>query len=173
MVKRKWTAKEEKILRKEYPEADLQKLSKLLGRSVTSIQRRAWELKIHRKINFWTKEEDEYVRMYYATTATKKIATVIKRSISSINIRAFEMGISKNQEYLRYRRNFPNHIKEKKVGPVRYKVLNRKGNWEEWSGSFENLEDAQEWYRVHGMFHVMRGKKLKLFELKTGKEVLI
>ena len=173
MVKRKWTAREERILRKHYPEADLQKLADMLDRSLQSIQRRAWDLKIHRKVNFWTELEDQYIREHYATTATKKIAEVIKRSINSINIRAFEMGISKNQDYLRNRCNYPNHIQGKKIGPVRFKVLNRKGYYEEWSGSFADIEDAKKWYSYHGWFHEMRGRKLKLFELKTGKEVLI
>ena len=172
-AKRKWTAREEKIIRELYPTTDVLVIAKKLNRSVQAIMRRAWDLQIHKARNTWTKEDDNYIKKHYPNTPTKKIAEHLKRSITAINIRAFDLNVKKNVEYLRAAKKSYLLPKNIVFGPCRFKVLNSKGYWEEWTGSFPDVEDAKRWYELHGKFHELRGKKLKLFELKSGREVTI
>lgn len=45
-----------------------------------------------------------------------------------------------------------------------YKVLNKYGKYEPWSGKFKTEEEADKWYKRHGVFHEARGYTLKKFE---------
>lgn len=42
----------------------------------------------------------------------------------------------------------------------RYKVINKHGIPEPWSGIFQNAKEADAWYEKHGKFHEQRGFKL-------------
>ena len=56
----------------------------------------------------------------------------------------------------------------------RYKVLNSKGNYEEWTGTFKQIQDAKKWFRMFGTFHEYRGFKLQLFgKCKHSNEIAI
>jgi hypothetical protein len=56
----------------------------------------------------------------------------------------------------------------------RYKVMSTKGQWEEWTGTFNSLDDAKEWHRTNGSFHEYRGYKLQLFgRSKQSQEIPI
>lgn len=44
-----------------------------------------------------------------------------------------------------------------------YRVRNRNGRYEAWTGSFETLRKARVWYKKHGIFHSKRGHILALF----------
>lgn len=46
----------------------------------------------------------------------------------------------------------------------KYKVLNKKNRWEEWTGSFSTELDAKTWFKLYGKFHLDRGYTLGLFK---------
>lgn len=43
-----------------------------------------------------------------------------------------------------------------------YKVINKRGKLEPWSGIFDNFAESQEWYNTHGKAFERQGYKLKL-----------
>jgi hypothetical protein len=52
---------------------------------------------------------------------------------------------------------------------IKYKFncINKKGEQEAWSGTFDTEDIAKEWYEIHGVYHEGRGHKLIMVEVDS------
>jgi hypothetical protein len=93
----KWTKREVKILREEYPKASWDRLLALLpGRTCTAITHHAGKLKIRRtKANRrWTEEETEDLKKLYPVTPwAELLAHYPTRTLSMIKSKAIRLGL--------------------------------------------------------------------------------
>jgi len=47
--------------------------------------------------------------------------------------------------------------------PFKFMVLNKKGHWESWTGTFKTLQEAMRWFEKYGQFHLDNDHILGLF----------
>ena len=70
-------------------------------------------------------------------------------------------------------------MKKEKKTVYTFRVLNDKGHWEGWTGSFDSIENVMIWFFKHGQFHIDNNHTLGLFknaeliEVMKGKPKII
>lgn len=103
MAKKVWTRKKLRILRQEYPTADLRKLAETLGVTYSAVKSRASMMHLRREVNVkhvWTADEEALLRERYAETDTHELAAIIGASYSSVSNKANLLGLFKSHEYI-------------------------------------------------------------------------
>ncbi len=96
VISKRWTEKEDEILRKQYMWGAAVSLATKMGRTLFSIQKRANILGLSRKEKAWSPEDDETIKSLYGITDLETIANRMKRSISSIQDRAHKLGVRRD-----------------------------------------------------------------------------
>jgi len=104
---RTWTTLEEKLMKEQYPTADLLELADRLGRSVEGVRRKATRLGLRRAVDRsyasrnrgWTPEEDAFMRAHYNRDMTPgEIAKKLGRTRRAVAQHAYKTGLSKPAE---------------------------------------------------------------------------
>ncbi len=96
-ISKRWTKREDDILRSHYKRGNAETLATRLGRTIYSIQKRANKLGLSRKEKAWSAEDDEMIKNSYGSAADiSTIAKQLKRSIHSIYTRAYILGVKRD-----------------------------------------------------------------------------
>lgn len=98
-----WTQKMDRLLKQEFPTADLYQLAEMLGVTKGAVKSRAQKLHLQRAVNvkhIWTPEEDAVLRERYAESDTHELARQLGTSYNSTYQRANKLGLYKTHEFL-------------------------------------------------------------------------
>lgn len=90
---RKWTATEERTLRRYYPTEGVACAARLPGRTKAMVSQHAFFLGVKSK-KLWTAEEDEILRWYYPSEKAACAARLPGRSPKQVFSRAWYLGLS-------------------------------------------------------------------------------
>lgn len=97
-VPREWTMEETELLKQLYPVRPISEVAKKLGRTIPSVQHKAYSLgvKTRRYVEkLWTAEELQLIRKLYPTsTSALKIAEKIGRPLGAVRQKAYNLGLS-------------------------------------------------------------------------------
>jgi hypothetical protein len=112
------------FIKKNYPLKGCHYVSKMLGRNVTSIYKKARNLGLERNINLkWSDEEDEYLKKWYKKKRPSEIARRLKRSTSAVVVRARKLGLLKF--FMRRWTNDEEHYLIKNFRKMTYKQIGK------------------------------------------------
>jgi predicted transcriptional regulator len=128
---RAFTPQEIIFIKKNYALKGCHYISKMLGRSISSIYKKARKFGLERNINLkWSNEEDEYLRKWYKRPGNSKgkkraseIARHLKRSTQAVVVRARKLGLF--QFYLRRWTNDEEHFLIKNFRKMTYKQIGK------------------------------------------------
>ena len=82
-----WTTEEIKLLKRIYPLGNTQKVAERLGRPLTAVRQKAYDLGLKTKnYNFWTTEQIRILKELYPTTPVNVLCKQFKRSAGSMRI---------------------------------------------------------------------------------------
>ena len=91
-----WTKEDIKLLKKLYPHGKTQKIADLLGRPLTTVRQKAYDVGIKTKIyNYWTDAQIKQLKKLYPKKSTEALSKRFKRSKGSIRIKAAQLGLKK------------------------------------------------------------------------------
>ena len=96
--RRRWTARENKALKKLYKLHTTEELSDIFARKATSISGQARRLRL-RKVWFWTKEDDDILRKYHKQKTYAEIGKILKRSPETIVNRVAELDLDRKFDW--------------------------------------------------------------------------
>ncbi len=92
-----WSEEEIKLLKELYPFGKTGQIAERLGRPLTTVRQKAYDLGFKTKIyNFWTKEQIKELKKDYANSTIAALAKHFKRSKGSIRIKAAQLGLKKS-----------------------------------------------------------------------------
>ena len=91
-----WTAEEIELLRKIYPLGNTQQVAEKLGRPLTAVRQKAYDLGLKTKnYNFWTDEQIQLLKKLYPISSLKDLSKKFKHSPDSIRIKASQLNLKK------------------------------------------------------------------------------
>ena len=97
-VPREWTTEETTLLKQLYPVRPVSEVAKKLGRTIPSVQHKAYSLDVKTKRyveKLWTAEELELLKKLYPTsTSVQEIAEKIGRPLGAVRQKAYNLGLS-------------------------------------------------------------------------------
>lgn len=110
-----WTKEDITLLKKMYPKGNTRKIADRLGRPLTAVRQKAYDLGIKTKVyQYWRQEDIELLAKLYSDTPTKALSERFERSSGSIKIKARQLGLKKSENLLKIIRSLPRNGKKKK-----------------------------------------------------------
>jgi len=91
----RWTEREIEVTRKWFPLRGGPYVVRLLGRSLSAVNRRARSMGVNPDSRWtrWTEHEDTYIRRWYLTVGKARVAGVLDRTPASVLTRAQSLGL--------------------------------------------------------------------------------
>lgn len=112
------------FLKTNYPLNGSKYVAQKLGRSPSSVKRKAWLLRIERKSFLdWSTEEIEYLKKWYKKKRPSVIARRLKRSTGAVLVRARMLGLFK--KFMRKWTNDEEHYLIKNFRSMTYKQMGK------------------------------------------------
>jgi hypothetical protein len=91
-----WTKEDIKLLKKLYPHGKTQQIADLLGRPLTTVRQKAYDLGIKTKIyNYWTDAQIKQLKKLYSKTPINTLSRKFKHSKDSVRMKAGQLGLKK------------------------------------------------------------------------------
>lgn len=105
-MKRVWTEKMIRVLRREYPTTDLDALAEKLGVSRDAVKTKATLLKVKRASREWVWNEQMKTRLteLYPEHTNAEIGKILNVSESSVSVQAFKLRLFKTEDFHRRKR---------------------------------------------------------------------
>ena len=103
VTRRSWSQDEVRLLRKHFADMDTRRLAARIGRPLTAVRQRAYEmgLKTNGYSGPWSADEVAMLRELYPNISTRRAAERIGRTAQSVGQKALKLGLKKTDEYLR------------------------------------------------------------------------
>lgn len=113
--RRKWTADDDEVIRKRYPNEAASVIADDLGVAITTLYKRANDLGVKKSPEFlaspasgrrdntrwiWTADRDKQLRERYPDEAASKLAADLGVTLKSLYGRAKQLGVVKSEEFL-------------------------------------------------------------------------
>lgn len=93
-----WTEEEIRLLKEIYPHGNTQKVAERLGRPLTAVRQKAYDLGLKtNSYNYWTDEQIQLLKELYPTTTAKALCKKLKHSTGSIRIKASMLNLKKRK----------------------------------------------------------------------------
>jgi DNA-binding CsgD family transcriptional regulator len=99
-----WSESEVKLLRKRFPTAKTFELAKTLGRPLTAVRQKAYEmgLKTRTYLNrCWSEEEIQLLKRLFPDNKTRVVAEELNHSAGAVSRLASRLGLKKSKGYLK------------------------------------------------------------------------
>jgi Response regulator containing a CheY-like receiver domain and an HTH DNA-binding domain len=93
LIKKKWSAQEDQLIREKYKVLSPAEISNLLNRSVYAIKKRAAILGVTTKVSRWTEKEEEFLKEKWGIANIDTIARNINRSRNSVLLKAYQISL--------------------------------------------------------------------------------
>jgi len=98
----RWSQNEVKLLRRLFASVKTQKIADKLGRPLTAVRQKAYELGLKtNKFRPWSKDDVELLKKLYPNKRTPEVADELGRSLRAIMGKAQKMGLKKTKKYLK------------------------------------------------------------------------
>jgi len=98
LIPERWTAKQDAILRRNYPRLRLSETAKLMGRSVSSIKSRAKRIGVQRGRNtYWTDKQRSVLKQNYRERGAPWCAKRLKRTVRQVYMQAVRLGLNQKR----------------------------------------------------------------------------
>ena len=110
-----WTADDIKLLKKLYPQGNIQMIAKRLNRPLTAVRQKAYDMGMKTNVyRYWTEDALKLLAKLYPDTTTQELASRFNRSEGSIKTKALQLKLRKSQRYLRAIQSRPRKRHKKK-----------------------------------------------------------
>jgi hypothetical protein len=91
-----WTEGEIKLLKEIYPLGNTQKVAERLGRPLTTVRQKAYDLGLKtNSYTFWTAEQIQLLKELYPKSTAQALCKKLKHSAGSIRIKASQLKLKK------------------------------------------------------------------------------
>ncbi len=109
-----WTRDDIKLLKKLYPHGNTKMIAERLGRPLTAVRQKAYDIGMKTDVyNYWEEKDLKLLAELYADTLTTELAKQLRRSAGSIKTKARELGLSKSDSYLKLIKSRPRKRRKK------------------------------------------------------------
>jgi len=103
-----WTNEDIRLLKRLYPKGNTKKVAARLGRPLTAVRQKAYDIGIKTKVyQYWTEEDLNVLKELYPNTSTQKLAEFFNRSAGSVKTKARQLGLKKSNGYIKYVKSRP------------------------------------------------------------------
>ncbi len=92
-----WSKQELTLLKKLYPDNNVQDIANQLGRTITAVLTKAHRLGL-RKSHVWSKKELNLLKKLYPSRTAQQIADQIGRPVPATRKRIFKLGLKKRKQ---------------------------------------------------------------------------
>ncbi len=107
-----WTKEDIKLLKRLYPHGNTKMIAKRLGRPLTTVRQKAYDIGMKTDVyQYWTPEDLELLAELYPDTPTEELAKRFRRSAGSVKTKARQLGLKKSDKYLKLVKSRPRHRK--------------------------------------------------------------
>jgi len=99
-----WSRSEVELLKKRFPTASTCELAEMLGRPLTAVRQKAYEmgLKTRTYLNrCWSEEEIKSLKRLFPDNKTREVAEKLNHSAGAVSRLASRLGLKKSKRYLR------------------------------------------------------------------------
>ena len=99
-----WSKNEVELLKKRFPTAKTCELAKMLGRPLTAVRQKAYEMGLKTKMYFdrcWSEEEIQSLKRLFPDNKTREVAAELNHSIGAVSRLASRLGLKKSKGYLK------------------------------------------------------------------------
>ena len=97
-----WTTEDIKLLKKLYPHGNTGKIAERLGRPLSCVRQKAYDLGMKTDVyQFWTQEDLERLVEMYPDSTPEELAKRFHRSAGSVKTKARQLGLKKSVSYLK------------------------------------------------------------------------
>ncbi len=110
-----WTKEDIRLLKRLYPKGNTKKVAERLGRQLTTVRQKAYDIGMKTNVyQYWTDEDLNLLAKLYADTPTKELAERFRRTAGSIKTKARQLGLKKSDSYLKFVKSLPRKRDKKK-----------------------------------------------------------
>lgn len=103
-----WTDEDIRLLKRLYPRGHTKKIAERLGRPLTTVRQKAYDLGMKTNIyQYWQPEDLELLAKLYDHMSTKEIAERLDRSENSVKAKAQQLGLKKTKNYIKMIKSLP------------------------------------------------------------------
>jgi hypothetical protein len=102
-----WTGDDEFLLRRSWGAVEPRLLALMLRRSLSSILRRAAEMRQSLRQGAWTRSEERMLKQFYGTRSDEDLEVCLRRPRADIGEKAASLCLSKDKRFLKERRRGP------------------------------------------------------------------
>ena len=103
-----WTTEDIRLLRRLYPRGNTKKVAERLGRPLSCVRQKAYDLGMRTKVyQYWTEEDLNLLAELYPDTPPDELARRFSRSAGSVKIKARQLGLKKSDSYLKLVKSRP------------------------------------------------------------------
>ena len=116
LIKGPWSWKKQdiKLLKRLYPRGNTRMIAERLGRPLTAVRQKAYDIGMKTDVyQFWPDEDLKVLAKLYADTATEELAERFGRSAGSIKTKARQLGLRKSPAYLKRIKSRPRKRRSK------------------------------------------------------------
>ncbi len=114
-----WTKKDIRLLKRLYPKGNTRKVAERLGRPLTAVRQKAYDIGIKTKVyQYWTEEDLNVLTKLYPNTSTQELAEFFNRSAGSVKTKARQLGLKKSDDYLKHVKSLPRKHRRTLVGSL-------------------------------------------------------
>ena len=111
-----WTEDDIKLLKRLYPRGNTKKVAERLGRPLTCVRQKAYDMGMKTKVyQFWTPEDLDLLIELYPKTPTEELAERFHRSAGSVKTKARQLGLRKTSSYIKLIKSRPRKRRAKKA----------------------------------------------------------
>jgi hypothetical protein len=111
-----WTKADIRLLKRMYPKGNTRKIAERLGRPLTAVRQKAYDMGLKTNIyQYWTKEDLLRLAQLYPHTPTNQLALQLGRSPGSVKTKARELDLRKTKDYMRLIKSRPRKRRKSKT----------------------------------------------------------
>ncbi len=97
-----WTADDIKLLKKLYPQGNIQMIAERLNRPLTAVRQKAYDMGMKTDVyRYWTEDDLKLLAKIYPDMTTQELAGKFNRSEGSISNKAHQLKLRRSQKYLK------------------------------------------------------------------------
>ena len=103
-----WTKDDIRLLKKLYPHGNTKMIAKQLGRPLTAVRQKAYDIGMKTDVyQYWSEKDLKLLAELYSDTATAELAKRFGRSAGSVKTKARELGLRKSESHLKFIKSRP------------------------------------------------------------------
>ena len=111
-----WTKGDIRLLKRLYPRGNTKKIAKRLGRPLTCVRQKAYDMGMKTSVyHYWTPDDLYLLAKLYPDTTTEELAVRFHRSAGSVKTKARQLGLKKSDCFLKLIKSSPRKRRSRKT----------------------------------------------------------